>query len=178
MIVFKETDWQLAEKFWKYAGAVPDWEGNNMTDTFEIMAMIPSRPSLLMRVIAWMRAAKLDKEAGAGVIPVPGSPLAAHIARLESVQEREDVARCFLRLLQAGRPDPTLPPVLISVLTERLDESRDVIYDITLRLHSPRPVQAQGVARLRTLLSDGAGPLYVKGQEDLDYELRHALAAL
>ena len=54
----------------------------------------------------------------------------------------------------------------------------DLIDTVTLRLHSPRPVDARGMARLRLLLSDGTGPLYVAGRGDLIGSLRAALAAL
>ena len=46
------------------------------------------------------------------------------------------------------------------------------------RLTGPRPVSARGVARLRLLLSDGAGPMYWPGGGDLGAELRAVLAQL
>ena len=48
----------------------------------------------------------------------------------------------------------------------------------TLRLHSPRPVSARGMARLRVVLSDGCGPLYRFGRGDLNGRLGAALAEL
>ncbi len=54
----------------------------------------------------------------------------------------------------------------------------EVIDDITLLLHSPRPVRARGMARLRMLLSDGRGPMYRNGRGSLAAELRGVLAAL
>ena len=56
--------------------------------------------------------------------------------------------------------------------------AEDVIDQITLRLHSPRPVNARGMARLRLLLSDGDGPVYRFGRGDLEGRLGAALAAL
>jgi hypothetical protein len=53
-----------------------------------------------------------------------------------------------------------------------------VIDDVTLLLHSPHPVRARGMARLRLLLSDGAGPLYNPGSGSLVAALRGVLAAL
>lgn len=47
-----------------------------------------------------------------------------------------------------------------------------------LRLHSPRPVTARGMARLRLLLADGGGPLYRFGRGDLEGRLMAAFAAL
>ena len=56
--------------------------------------------------------------------------------------------------------------------------AEDRIDQVTLRLHSPRPVTARGVARLRLLLADGAGPMYRYGRGDLEGRLGAALAAL
>jgi len=53
-----------------------------------------------------------------------------------------------------------------------------VIAAITLRLHSPRPVSARGMARLRAILSDGCGHMYRYGRGDLRGRLGAALAAL
>ncbi|GFG55541.1 hypothetical protein [Mycolicibacterium agri] len=49
---------------------------------------------------------------------------------------------------------------------------------ITLRLHSPRPVTAMGMARLRRLFADGAGPMYAGGRGDLDGRLDAVLDVL
>jgi hypothetical protein len=56
--------------------------------------------------------------------------------------------------------------------------AEDLIDTITLRLHSPRPVSARGMARLRVVMSDGCGPLYERGLGDLSGRLGAALAAL
>jgi hypothetical protein len=56
--------------------------------------------------------------------------------------------------------------------------AQDRIDEITLRLHSPRPVAPRGVARLRVLLADGVGPMYRYGRGDLEGRLGAALAAL
>ncbi len=53
-----------------------------------------------------------------------------------------------------------------------------LIDQVTLRLHSPRPVSALGMARLRLILSDGTGPLYRFGRGDLAGRLGAALAEL
>lgn len=46
------------------------------------------RPSLAARLMARLFASRLDREVEAGTVVVPGTPLAAHVARLTSVQER------------------------------------------------------------------------------------------
>lgn len=151
-----------------------------LNNTFEVSAPTQDlgHPSLAARLQARIFAAKFDRQVEAGAVPTPGSPLAAHVARLTSVRERENVARAFRHVLQGGPGASTIAQLRIPVLSNRVDECRDVIDDITLRLHSPRPVQAKGMARLRMLLSDGTGPLYFQGHGSLASELRGALAAL
>jgi hypothetical protein len=56
--------------------------------------------------------------------------------------------------------------------------AEDRIDQVTLRLHSPRPVTARGIARLRVLLADGSGPMYLYGRGDLEGRLGAALAEL
>jgi hypothetical protein len=135
-------------------------------------------PSIVARLQARIFAAKFDREIEAGVIPLPGSPLAAHVQRLTSVRERESVARAFRRVAQSNELRPTIADLRVPALSGRVHECRSVIDDITLRLHSPRPVQPKGMARLRILLSDGTGPLYFEGQGNLSGQVRGALAAL
>jgi hypothetical protein len=135
-------------------------------------------PSLAARLQARLFASKFDRQIEAGVIPIPGSPLAAHTIRLTSARERETLARAFRRIAQSGDRHPTVVDLRVPVLSSRVQDCRDVIDDITLRLHSPRPVQVMGMARLRMLLSDGTGPLYFEGQGSLAGQVRGALAAL
>ncbi|CAN5219817.1 hypothetical protein BH09ACT8_BH09ACT8_23990 [soil metagenome] len=60
----------------------------------------------------------------------------------------------------------------------RIVAAEDVVDEVTLRLHAPLPVRARGMARLRLLLSDGAGPLYHSGRGSVAAGLRGVLAAL
>ncbi|AQT82813.1 hypothetical protein B1R94_13725 [Mycolicibacterium litorale] len=136
------------------------------------------RATLATRLRAKIFAGRLDQDIEAGIVPLPGSPLALHMARLTAVDEREALAhslRQALADLDHGRPGftPRIP-----AHPQRLAACRDVVDDITLLLHSPRPVRARGVARLRMLLSDGTGPLYSSGRGSLAADLRGVLAAL
>ncbi|MGY4709325.1 hypothetical protein ACXDF8_07175 [Mycolicibacterium sp. CBM1] len=127
---------------------------------------------------AKMFAGRLDRDVEAGIVPMAGTPLAVHMTRLTSVEEREALARSLRQaLFDRDRTGPGLPP-RIPAHPERLARCRDVVDDITLLLHSPRPVRARGVARLRMLLSDGTGPLYRQDRGSLAAELRGVLAAL
>lgn len=133
----------------------------------------------MVRLRARLFAGRLDRELEAGAVPLPGSALAAHVARLTTVQERESLARALRHAMaEAQHHADAGVPLRIPVNWESMIPCRDVVDDITLRLHSPRPVRARGMARLRILLSDGTGPLYQEGRGSLPAELRGVLAAL
>jgi len=142
----------------------------------DIVILTPDAP-LLTRLRALVTAHKLDRQIIAGAVPMPGSTLDAHVARLTSVREREGIARAFRHVLNAGNTN-SRALMRVPMLSRQIRECRDLIDDITMRLHSPRPVHPEGMARLRMLLSDGTGPLYCDGGASLEAELRGALAAL
>jgi hypothetical protein len=130
------------------------------------------------RMIALLKAHEFDRKLAVGM-PVPaGSALAVHAARLTSVDEREAVARSLRSVVDAARNRTGLVSSRIELNVPNINVARERIDQITLRLHSPRPVTSRGVARLRLLLSDGAGPLYRYGRGDLEGRLGAALAAL
>lgn len=144
-----------------------------------IVVMTPEieQAPLSTRVRVRLGAHKLDREVVAGVVPMPGSPLEVHTARLTSVREREGIARALRQVVDSVNTN-SRALLRVPMLSNRIGECRDVIDDITMRLHSPRPVHPVGMARLRILLSDGTGPLYCDGGASLEAELRDALAAL
>jgi hypothetical protein len=124
-----------------------------------------------------MNAYQLDRHLAVGVPARPGSALAVHEARLTSVAEREAIARTLRRAVAdahaAGGRSSRVP-----VHPNKVRAAEDIIDAITLRLHSPRPVGARGMARLRLVLADGAGPMYRFNRGDLSGRLGAALAAL
>jgi len=136
------------------------------------------RPSLTARLTARILADRFDRLIAVGVPAPVGSALAAHEARLESTAERETIARSLrTALADAGGPGILLSS-RIPLHVPNITAAQDVIEAVTLRLHSPRPVNARGMARLRQILSDGTGPFYRHGRGDLRGRLGAALAAL
>lgn len=133
---------------------------------------------LRARLAAKMYANKFDRMFAVGAAAPARSALAAHAARLTSTEEREAVARSLRRTLDDAKnlsaPVSSRVPLNIPNITA----AEDRIDQVTLRLHSPRPVTPRGVARLRLLLADGKGPLYRYGKGDLEGRLGAALAAL
>src|SRR3954454_3722342 len=135
------------------------------------------RPSIVARVVARLRADKFDLQLAVGVPAPAGSALAVHQARLTSTAEREAIARS-LRVAVRDSHTGAVFSSRIPVHPRNIAAAEELIDAITLRLHSPRPVSARGMARLRRVLSDGSGPLYWYGEGDLDGRLGAALAAL
>ena len=135
------------------------------------------RPSVVARVIARLRADKFDHQLAVGVPARAGSPLAAHQARLTSTTEREAIARSLRSAVRDSHTGAVFSS-RIPVHPRNSAAAEDLIDTITLRLHSPRPVSARGMARLRRVLADGSGPLYWYGEGDLGGRLGAALAAL
>jgi hypothetical protein len=136
------------------------------------------RPSLVARVTARLRAYQLDRQLAVGVPAPAGSALAVHQARLTSVAEREAIARALRLAVGDARAGATPRSSRIPVDPSNIAAAEDLIDAITLRLHSPRPVSARGMARLRVVMSDGCGPLYRYGRGDLSGRLGAALAEL
>jgi hypothetical protein len=130
------------------------------------------------RVMARLLAAKFDRMLAVGVPALDGSPLAVHATRLTSVDEREAIAHSLRQAFDDATNRDALMSSRIPLNIPEITAARDRIDEVTLRLHSPRPVTARGMARLRVLLSDGAGPMYRYGRGDLEGRLGAALAAL
>lgn len=137
---------------------------------------VASRPSVRTRLIARAFATTFDRQIDAGALAAPGSPLAAHMNRLASLKERGDLANSLIRIVHAGPSGAAVQ--LFPVRSGQVDECRQQIEAIIERLRSLKPVGVQGMARLRLLICDGAGPLYSNGQGNLVAELKGVLAAL
>ena len=137
-----------------------------------------SAPPLTARVVAWLRAGHFDQLLAVGAAAPERSPLAAHEARLTSPRERESIARALRTAVHDARAHVNPLSSRIPLHLTNIADAEDLIDAVTLRLHSPRPVSARGMARLRRLLSDGCGPLYRFGRGDLRGRLGAALAEL
>lgn len=136
------------------------------------------RPSLMARLRARLRAYQLDRQLAVGVPAPAGSALAVHQARLTSGVEREAVARTVRRAVHDAHAGGAPLSSRVPVHPTNIRAAEELIDAITLRLHSPRPVSARGMARLRVVLADGCGPMYRFGRGDLSGRLGAALAEL
>ncbi|ORB29839.1 hypothetical protein BST38_13455 [Mycolicibacterium parafortuitum] len=131
---------------------------------------------LFARFDARLRAGIYDRQLSVGVAPEPGSPLAAHRARLTSPAERMAIAGTLRRCVRDARQGTSASRIPVDVANVVAAEG--LIERIVGRLLAPHPVGDRGVARLRLVLADGSGPLYRGGRGDLAGRLGAALAAL
>ena len=137
-----------------------------------------ARPSVRARLTARLRAARFDRALAVGVPAPAGSALAAHAARLTSVAERQAVARTLRRAVRDATDTHPTRSGRVPMHRANIASAEALIDEVTRRLHAHHPVSPRGMARLRQLLSDGAGPLYRHGCGDLAGRLSAALAAL
>jgi hypothetical protein len=134
--------------------------------------------SLAVRAAERLFAARFDRQLVAGVAPDPRSPLAVHVARLASASARRTLATTLRDVILEAHSRRAAVSSRIPLDRSAVMAAAETIDKVRMRLHAPRPVSARGVARLRLLLADGAGPLYRYGRGDLDAELHDVLALL
>lgn len=152
------------------------WQDGWVLPAASISPAPPAPP--LTRLRARLLASRYDRMLAVGVVGSPGSALDVHARRLVTVAEREAVARSFMECLREARQPLTAWTARSWTHRPNVLAAGDLIDNATLRLHSPRPVDPRGMARLRLLLGDGTGPLYVLGRGDLTGRLQAAVAAL
>jgi hypothetical protein len=135
-------------------------------------------PPWWARIAARMRSGTFDRRLAVGAPVPPRSPLAAHVARLTSRAEREALAGTLIRMRREVDDDRAVLSGRLALHRPNIAAAEHLVDAVNLRLHSPLPVGVIGMARLRALLADGAGPLYRYGRGDLAGRLGAALAEL
>ena len=136
------------------------------------------RVRLRDRLLARLRAASLDAELAAGASPESSVVLALHAGHLCRPSQRRLLARSLTRVVAAA-DGPARSRLQGAGVRPRRPPRRA---ELAGRRRAPRgagPVDVRGVARIRSLLADGTGPLYRESAPDqLRNELRAALAAM
>jgi hypothetical protein len=127
------------------------------------------------RVGTRLHARDLDRALAAGASPDASVVLALHAARLYRPGHRSLLAHTVRRLAtMAARPTRLTAPVSGRAVREAAAE----LEAVAARLAAPGPVEVRGVAKVRSLLVDGAGPLYrPSGSSALREELLSVLRA-
>ena len=131
------------------------------------------------RLRAHLCARRLDRALAAGIPPDSRADLSVRAHGLIGSRERLALARALRRLMADA--EPTARPLRFSVpiCRRKVRRSRQALVDLVDRLLGDEPVDARGLAQIRLLLSDGAGPLYMHPRaDDLEPALAGAVAAL
>jgi hypothetical protein len=158
-----------------------------------------TRPARLRdRLLARLRASRLDRELATGASPDATVALALRAQVLVRARTRRDLARSAQRILAtamqapaAGRPpagnSPAAPrlyrraarPLPVPTCRDRVRNSSEELGDLIGRLLASGPVDARGVALTGVLLADGSGPLYRRAAyDDVRARVREAVNAL
>jgi integrase len=114
-------------------------------------------PSAVVRLLASVRRTSLDQELANGGDPAACPILAARAAALAGTGTRRGIAAALER---AAFDDGPRLRLAIPRSRPAVAANRTRMLELVDRLRSRAPVYAGGVATLRLLLIDGAGPLY------------------
>jgi len=136
------------------------------------------RVRLRDRLAAWVRASALDHQLASGTSPEASAALALRARSLYRPSERRLLAR-GLRRIGALATTPGRAPRAAPICREAVRSAKAELDALAERLEGPAPVDVRGIATVRELLGDGAGPFY--GHADpgrLRDELVRTLVAL
>ena len=111
------------------------------------------------RLSARIRAAALDRALAAGTSPESGVTLAVHAQHLHNGAQRSLLARSLRRVGDSSQA-PSAQHLHAPVDRQAVRRARPELEALAARLASSEPLDVRGVARVRTLLADGTGPLY------------------
>ena len=118
--------------------------------------------------VSHVRAYKLDQDIAAGASPESSALFAIRAQALVRPAMRQRLARSLEQLLDEAAPghEPQPSGLRVRVRRDRILGAADALQILIDRLLAPSPVPARGVAGVRILLTDGAGPLYYPSDND------------
>jgi len=153
------------------------WMLNVLAAEQALKARRALRPPRSARVAARVLAGRLDRALIDGADPSTSPLLAARAAMLTSRSTRSELADGLDVLLASAQRPPSRARALprhASVLANAA-----LLRELAAVLRGPAPLYAQGIARVRRLLTDGTGPMYAgRDGTALERELRGARAAV
>jgi hypothetical protein len=157
------------------------FDGHEGSEVLPMIVVLQEGSDLGLRRVRWrdrlmarVRASALDEQLAAGVSPEQSVPLALHAARLCQHTHRRVLARSLTRLVAAADV-PAGSRLKTPVCRGAVQQARAELAAVAGRLTASGPVEVRGVARVRTLLADGTGPLYQPAPAG---QLRHELAGV
>jgi hypothetical protein len=132
------------------------------------------------RLLAWLRPGRFDRLVAEDELLPLGHAVTAHAQRIISAAERKAIARTMRRSVREVKGVTVTDTLTARVRLHgaNIRAAAAQMEAIALRLESPYPITPRGMALLRLLLSDGAGPVYRHGRGELTERLREVLAAI
>jgi hypothetical protein len=141
--------------------------------------LIVERSRAVAQVRARVCARQLDRELARGTSPDSSAVLSVRAHDLIGVRTRTMLAQSIRRLLQDATHPLRPLHFTVPICRSKVWRCRHTLEAVADRLLSAEPLDARGLAQLRLLLSDGAGPLYgYSGEDDLAPALERVIAAL
>jgi hypothetical protein len=135
--------------------------------------LVTRRARLRERLAARWRAHRLDVQLARGVAPETDAALALRAHALGEPGMRNVLARGVQRVLDEARSPQRPSLARIPVRKAEVLASADELEQLAARLRGPGLLAARGLATVHLLLSDGGGPLYLRGAGE---ELRAAIS--
>jgi hypothetical protein len=134
------------------------------------------RPGRLARLVGRLQAGSLDRQLINGADPSNSPKLAARAAGLTTPHTRALIAGGLERLLEVAQS----PSRRWSAVGrgEPLLANAEEICELAELLRGSAPLQARGVAIVNRFLTDGTGPAYHGGHEEIASQLREARLAM
>jgi hypothetical protein len=153
---------------------------SNWAEVFEASAGFSYYAPVGARLLARFLPGRFDQLIAESELLPLGHAMTAHAQRIISVSERQAIARTLRRSVREAN-GATVNGALtarIRLHGANIRAAAALIEVIALRLDSPYPIKPRGMAQLRLLLSDGAGPVYRYGRGELAERLGEVLAAI
>jgi hypothetical protein len=140
---------------------------------------VARRARLRERLAARWRAHRLDAQLARGVAPETDAALALRAHTLGEPCMRNVLARGVQRVLDEARSAQRPSPGRIPVRKAEVLSAADELEQLATRLRSPGLLASRGLASVHLLLTDGCGPLYLRGATgELASAVSRALEAL
>jgi hypothetical protein len=138
------------------------------------------RPNRIgVRMLANLRAASLDRQLAAGRAPESSRVLAARAQKLVSPKMRRKLVEDWERVVDLSRRTPPTHCPHVPVCRRGVAAAQPELNEMLSFLLAPRPTAVRGVAMVRVLLINGAGPLFNRHcPTELRVAVRQATASL
>ena len=133
-----------------------------LADDCPVPVDVRSRDRLLARI----RAFRLDAALAAGASPDATVALALRAQLLVRMPVRRDLARAARRILAAAVREAAGDRLPVPVCRDRVRDCAEELEDLISRLLTAGPVSVRGVAQAQSLLADGASPIYHRASRD------------